>query len=242
MRLSTFRALAITLITLIVGYSITTRNIILLVIAAISGILLLSLAKRRVNEVVEDGGIQRVSERASRRALQVFGVSIALISVVLISYGIEAGHALTFSAGALAVLYLTFYTISSLHDLLEGRDFMSSLASFILGLLMIFSGLILWNIKFYPLGVGLIIAGAILLITEAINLRKPESERILDERVERINERAAFYAFWILVSSLAVATVLSWYFELRLRETLEYVFFAGIFSFVILRSYLSRGV
>ncbi len=119
---------------------------------------------------------------------------------------------------------------------------MSSLASFILGLLMIFSGLILWNIKFYPLGVGLIIAGAILLITEAINLRKPESERILDERVERINERAAFYAFWILVSSLAVATVLSWYFELRLRETLEYVFFAGIFSFVILRSYLSRGV
>lgn len=121
MRLSTFRALAITLITLIVGYSITTRNIILLVIAAISGILLLSLAKRRVNEVVEDEGIQRVSERASRRALQVFGVSIALISVVLISYGIEAGHALTFSAGALAVLYLTFYTISSLHDLLEGR-------------------------------------------------------------------------------------------------------------------------
>ncbi len=121
MRLSTFRALAITLITLIVGYSITTRNIILLVIAAISGILLLSLAKRRVNEVVEDGGIQRVSERASRRALQIFGVSIALISVVLISYGIEAGHALTFSAGALAVLYLTFYTISSLHDLLEGR-------------------------------------------------------------------------------------------------------------------------
>ncbi len=124
---------------------------------------------------------------------------------------IEAGYALAFSACSLTVLYLTFYTI-----------------------------LVLWSLKLYSLGAGLAIVGAVFLIAEAINLRKPESERVLDERVERINEKAGFYAFWILISSLAAATVLSWYFELRLRDVLEYTFLAGMFSFVILRSYFSR--
>jgi len=117
---------------------------------------------------------------------------------------------------------------------------MNSLISFIVGFLIILLGLVLWNLKFYPLGAGLVIAGAAFLIAEAINLRKPESEKILDERAKRINEKAGFHAFWILISSLAVATFLNWYFELNLRETLEYVSFAGILSFVILRSYFSR--
>ena len=112
--------------------------------------------------------------------------------------------------------------------------------SLIVGLLMLISGLALWIIKLYPAGAGLLIIGVIFLITQAINLRKPESERILDERTERINEKEGFHAFWILILSLAVATALSWYFDLKLRETLAYVSLVGIYSFVILRVYFSR--
>ncbi len=73
----------------------------------------------------------------------------------------------------------------------------------IVGLLTLISGLVFWIAKLYPVGAGLLIAGAVFLIVQVINLRKPESERILDERAERINEKAGFYAFWILVLSLA---------------------------------------
>lgn len=112
--------------------------------------------------------------------------------------------------------------------------------SLIVGLLMLISGLAFWIAKLYPVGAGLLIAGVVFLIVQAINLRKPKSERILDERTERINEKAGFYSFWILVLSLAVATALNWYFDLRLRGVLTHVFFVGIFSFVILRVYFSR--
>lgn len=117
---------------------------------------------------------------------------------------------------------------------------MSSVKSLISGPLTILSGLILWELKFYPLGAGLVIAGVVFLITQAVNLRKPEFDRILDERVERTNEKAGFYAFWVLISSLATFTVLSWYFELNLRETLEYLFLVGVYSFIILRFCFSR--
>ncbi len=112
--------------------------------------------------------------------------------------------------------------------------------SLIVGLLMLISGLAFWIIKLYPIGAGLLITGVVFLIAQVINLRKPESERILDERAERINEKAGFHAFWILILSLAVTTALSWYFDLKLRETLTYVSLVGIYSFVILRVYFSR--
>lgn len=109
----TFRVLVIAIVALIVGYTVATGNALAALIAVIGGIFLLSLAKRRVNEVFEDERIHRVSERASRKTLQVFGAGIALIGVLLISYGFEVGYALAFSACALAILYLTFYAILS---------------------------------------------------------------------------------------------------------------------------------
>ncbi len=111
--------------------------------------------------------------------------------------------------------------------------------SLVIGFLIIFSELALWLLENH-LAAGLVIAGIVFLIAQAINLRKPEFDRILDERVERISEKAGFYAFWVLVSSLAVITSLSWYFELRLRDVLECEFLAGILSFAVLRFYFSR--
>ncbi len=103
------------------------------------------------------------------------------------------------------------------------------------GLLMISLGAMLWFLKIRLLGVGLLFSGLVFLVSKALYLRKPMTDKVIDERVERINEKTSYYAFWILVSSLAVAIASSWYFEL------EALCFVGIYCFFILRYYFSRS-
>ncbi|MDI3502179.1 MAG: hypothetical protein PWR13_1306 [Archaeoglobi archaeon] len=74
---------------------------------------------------------------------------------------------------------------------------MSSKINFLLpGVLMVLLGAIIWSFGIHLLGSGLVLGGIVSLIVQSINLSKPESERILDERIERINEKAGFHAFW----------------------------------------------
>ena len=94
----------------VMGYSASTGNALLVLLAFISGIALLHLGRRRVTEVIEDERIYRISEKASRRTLQVFGVSVALTGVALIALrNFEVGLTLSYSAIALLILYLIFY-------------------------------------------------------------------------------------------------------------------------------------
>jgi len=109
-----FRLFLTVIVVLIVGYSVATGNTILSIIAIIGGIFPISLVKRRLDEVVEDERINRVSWKASRKTLEIFGVSIALISFLLISYGYtDIGYVLAFSVCTLTILYLIFYAIYS---------------------------------------------------------------------------------------------------------------------------------
>ena len=57
------------------------------------------------------------------------------------------------------------------------------------------------------------------------------TDKVIDERVERINEKAGYYAFWILISSLAVAIASSLYLELEARNALEALCFVGIYCY-----------
>jgi uncharacterized membrane protein len=60
-----------------VGYSVSVGNAALSVIAVVAGIVLLKLLKSRVSEVIEDERTHRIGEKASRKTLQVFGLTIA---------------------------------------------------------------------------------------------------------------------------------------------------------------------
>ena len=95
----------------VMGYSASTGNALLVLLALISGIALLHLGRRRVTEIIEDERIYRISEKASTRTLQVFGVSIALMGVTLIALreSMEVGLTLAYSAMALLILYMIFY-------------------------------------------------------------------------------------------------------------------------------------
>ena len=96
----------------IVGYSVKIHNFILPLIAVTTGILILHLLRQKVDEVIEDERIYRISEKASRRVLEIFGIGSALIGMVLItsnSYA-KVGYILAFSACVLLMFYLIFYS------------------------------------------------------------------------------------------------------------------------------------
>ena len=103
----------------IVGYSVCTGNFVLPFVAVIGGILVLQLIKRRVEDVLEDERTYRISEKASRRVLEIFGIGSALTGVTLIALDKhqEVGYALAFSACILILLYMIFYAYYSMRSL-----------------------------------------------------------------------------------------------------------------------------
>ena len=99
----------------IIGYSAATGNVLLLFLGFAAGIVMLYLGRRRVTEVIEDERIYRISEKASRNTIQVFGIAIALFGATLIALRASMQIALTlaYSAIALVLLYMVFYAYYS---------------------------------------------------------------------------------------------------------------------------------
>ncbi len=113
---------------------------------------------------------------------------------------------------------------------------------FYLGISMILIGVLLWLLNIYPLGGGLILGGVLLLISNMYYARKPETETIIDERIERINDKAGHYAFWITVLSLSIIfwIDLCGILKVNLIEIYEIPLLIGIYSWLLLRFYFSR--
>ena len=113
---------------------------------------------------------------------------------------------------------------------------------FYAGISMILIGILLWLFDIYPLGGGLILGGFLLLISNFYSTRKPETETIIDERIERINDKAGHYAFWITVLSLSIIFWIDFYgmLKMNLREMYEVSLLIGIYSWFLLRFYFSR--
>ncbi len=115
-------------------------------------------------------------------------------------------------------------------------------SGFCVGITMILVGILLWLLNIYPLGGGLILGGVLLLISNIYYTRKPETETIIDERIERINDKAGHYAFWITVLSLSIIFWIDFYgiLKVNLREMYEISLLIGIYSWVLLRFYFSK--
>ncbi len=113
---------------------------------------------------------------------------------------------------------------------------------FYVSISMILIGILLWLLNIYPLGGGLILGGVLLFISNIYYTRKPETETIIDERIERINDKAGHYAFWITVLSLSIIFWIDVYGILRvnLREMYESSLLIGIYSWFLLRFYFSK--
>jgi Predicted membrane protein len=102
-------------VAIVVGLSVTIGTILPAILAIIIGAMVSYIYKKSADEILEDERITKVSEKASRSAIVVFSISIALIGMFLIILRNEypdftqAGFTLSYASVALLTLYYIFY-------------------------------------------------------------------------------------------------------------------------------------
>jgi uncharacterized membrane protein len=109
-------------------------------------------------------------------------------------------------------------------------------------IIMIFGVIVFEVFDLVALGVGLVVSGLVLIIAGLYGATKPETEIRLDERMQRINEKAGYFAFLLIVGTTGILFWVSIYFPDRFRTTdiLSILVLIGIYSFFIIRFYYNR--
>lgn len=94
----------------------------------------------------------------------------------------------------------------------------------------------------YVIGGLLIFGGLTLTIMNLHTTTKTKEDLIQDERSVRINEKAGYYAFWILIGAIAIFQLIAmlWRININYTSVSPDIFIVGMFSFVILRWYYNR--
>jgi len=104
----------------LIGWSAFRGELIIAVAAIAIGMIILYLLKSRVKQVIEDERVFKISEKASRRTIQVIGITTALLGLSIISLSrsgylelFEVGYTLAYFATALLMVYMVFYAYYS---------------------------------------------------------------------------------------------------------------------------------
>ena len=92
------------------------------------------------------------------------------------------------------------------------------------------------------LGAISILVGIMMCVMALVASTKPKTELIQDERITRINEKAGYAAFWIV---LLVVTILYWAdkiwsLDVVLKDMYSAVLLVGIYSWLILRWHYNK--
>jgi uncharacterized membrane protein len=102
-------------VAVVAGISATIGEIIPAILAIVIGGMVSYIYKRTTDETLEDERIVKISEKASRMAMVLFSISIAIIGLFFITMRnqypdfIQAGYTLAYSGVALLALYYVFY-------------------------------------------------------------------------------------------------------------------------------------
>ncbi|MDI6723584.1 MAG: DUF2178 domain-containing protein [Methanobacterium sp.] len=100
---------------IVVGLSVTMGEIIPAILAIVIGAMASYIYKKNTDETLEDERIIKISEKASRMAMVLFSISIAIIGLFFITLRNEypdftqAGYTLSYASVALLTLYYIFY-------------------------------------------------------------------------------------------------------------------------------------
>ena len=108
------------LITIVIGFVIGLSAFrgepIIAIVAVVLGMILLYALKSRVKQVIEDERVYRISEKASRRTIQVVGTTTALLGLSILGLSksghldlVEVGYTLACFATILLMIYMIFY-------------------------------------------------------------------------------------------------------------------------------------
>jgi uncharacterized membrane protein len=100
----------------LVGLSAARGEPTIAIVAVVIGIILLYAFKSRVKQVIEDERVYRISEKASRRTIQVVGTTTALFGLAILGLSrsgylelAEVGYSLACFAAVLLMVYMIFY-------------------------------------------------------------------------------------------------------------------------------------
>ena len=113
----------------------------------------------------------------------------------------------------------------------------------IVGSIILTFGVILFEVfDLLALGIGLVVSGLVLFIAGLYGATKPETEIRLDERMQKINEKAGYFAFWLTFSTIGILFWVSIYLPDRFRTTdiLFLLIQIGIYSYFIIHFYYNR--
>ena len=101
----------------VIGLSVIRGEPAIAIIAVIMGMIIVYSIKSRVKQVIEDERIYRISEKASRRTIQVVGTITAILGLTIIGLGrsgyvefVEIGFSLAYFATVLLLVYMIFYS------------------------------------------------------------------------------------------------------------------------------------
>ena len=92
------------------------------------------------------------------------------------------------------------------------------------------------------IGFAMIIMGVVASIIATITAARPKEDLIQDERSVRVNEKAGYHAFWILLGTMALVQSIAMFGRLNLsyKSVSPDIFIIGMLSFIILRWYYNR--
>lgn len=100
----------------VIGLSVFRGEPIAAIVAVVIGMILLYVFKSRVKEVIEDERVYRISEKASRRTIQVVGTATAILGLSIMGLSrsgylelAEVGFSLACFATVLLMVYMIFY-------------------------------------------------------------------------------------------------------------------------------------
>jgi uncharacterized membrane protein len=111
----TLRVIIAIFVGVVVGLSVTMGQILPAILAIIIGAMISYIYKKNTDETLEDERIVKISEKASRMAMVLFSISIAIIGLFLITLRdtypdfTQAGFTLSYASVALLTLYYIFY-------------------------------------------------------------------------------------------------------------------------------------
>ena len=112
--------------------------------------------------------------------------------------------------------------------------------------LLILVGILMLNFlsgpTYFVIGSVMIIAGVIAIVVAIGAAATPKEDMIQDERSVRVNEKAGYHAFWILLVTMALVQSIAMFgrLDLSYKSVSPDIFIVGMLSFVILRWYYTR--
>jgi len=111
--------------------------------------------------------------------------------------------------------------------------------------LLILAGILMVSFlssPYFRIGFALIIMGIVAIIVAIITAARPKEDLIQDERSVRVDEKAGYHAFWILLVTMGLlqAAGMIWRLDLNFKDVVPDLFIVGMWSWILLRWYYNR--